>query len=159
MTWPPTTAMVGRDSQRVGRLAPSPPPWSPRAVQARWMRFIRPIRPSMLAIACLPAFKLDLSCLICVSQNLLQQKTSRQERKKERKIDSGLRKKKETTRNGLRRDDSPLNSTPPVVWSLPSGAHLPSSLFLRLSLEILGREAHERERAALLVSSPECVFG
>ena len=47
-TWPPTTAMVGSDSQRVGRSPP--PPWSPRAVQARWMRFISPIRPSMEAM-------------------------------------------------------------------------------------------------------------
>ena len=58
-TWPPTTAMVGRDSQRVGKSLP--PPWSPRAVQARWMRFINPIRPSMDAITfffliCFPKF-------------------------------------------------------------------------------------------------------
>ena len=44
-TWPPTTAMVGRDSQRVGKSLS--PPWSPRAVHARWIRFINPIRPSM----------------------------------------------------------------------------------------------------------------
>jgi hypothetical protein len=55
-TWPPTTAMVGSDSQRVGKSLP--PPWSPRAVQARWMRFIIPIRLSMdaiLLLTCLPS--------------------------------------------------------------------------------------------------------
>lgn len=54
--WPPTTAMVGSDSQRVGKSLP--PPWSPRAVQARWMRFIIPIRLSMdaiLLLTCLPS--------------------------------------------------------------------------------------------------------
>ena len=66
-TWPPTTAMVGSDSQRVGRSPP--PPWSPRAVQARWMRFISPIRPSMEAMI----FVLfSCSSLICLFVLLLK---------------------------------------------------------------------------------------
>ena len=35
LTWPPTTAMAGRESQRVGNALASP--WSPRAVQALWI--------------------------------------------------------------------------------------------------------------------------
>lgn len=48
-TWPPTTAMEGSDSQRVGREESSPP-WSPRAVQTRWIRLTRAMRDSMVAI-------------------------------------------------------------------------------------------------------------
>lgn len=46
ITWPPTTATEGRASQRD---VPSPP-WSPRTVQALWIRFTRPIKLSMVAI-------------------------------------------------------------------------------------------------------------
>jgi hypothetical protein len=46
-TCPPTTATEGRASQS----EPSPPPpWSPRTVHARWIRFTSPIRLSMVAI-------------------------------------------------------------------------------------------------------------
>lgn len=45
-TWPPTTATEGRASQSDN---PSPP-WSPRTVQARWIRFTSPIKLSIVAI-------------------------------------------------------------------------------------------------------------
>lgn len=45
-TWPPTTAMAGRESQRVGNALSSP--WSPRAVQALWILFTNDIRFSIL---------------------------------------------------------------------------------------------------------------
>lgn len=45
-TWPPTTATEGRASQREEN-ALSPPPWSPRAVQALWIRFTKPIKLSI----------------------------------------------------------------------------------------------------------------
>lgn len=45
-TCPPTTATEGRASQRD---IPSPP-WSPKTVQARWIRLTKPIKLSMVAI-------------------------------------------------------------------------------------------------------------
>uniref|UniRef100_A0A0E0L5I5 Fe2OG dioxygenase domain-containing protein n=2 Tax=Oryza punctata TaxID=4537 RepID=A0A0E0L5I5_ORYPU len=48
-TWPPTTAMAGSESQRVGRALSSP--WSPRAVQARCSLLTSEIRFSMAAAA------------------------------------------------------------------------------------------------------------
>lgn len=47
-TWPPTTATVGRASQRD---IPSPP-WSPNTVQARWILLTSPIKLSIVAIIC-----------------------------------------------------------------------------------------------------------
>ncbi|KAB8100525.1 hypothetical protein EE612_031081 [Oryza sativa] len=47
--WPPTTAMAGSESQRVGRALSSP--WSPRAVQARCSLLTSEIRFSMAAAA------------------------------------------------------------------------------------------------------------
>jgi len=44
-TWPPTTAIAGNESQRVGRELPSP--WSPRAVQALWILFTSAIKLSI----------------------------------------------------------------------------------------------------------------
>lgn len=41
-TWPPTTAMAGKASQRVGKALSSP--WSPRAVQALCILFTNEIR-------------------------------------------------------------------------------------------------------------------
>lgn len=53
-TCPPTTATEGSASQRVGSALPSPPPWSPRTVQARWILLTRPIRLSMVVISAGP---------------------------------------------------------------------------------------------------------
>lgn len=49
-TWPPTTATEGSASHRVGREA-APSPWSPRTVQARWMRFTSTMTFPMVAIS------------------------------------------------------------------------------------------------------------
>lgn len=46
-TWPPTTATVGRASQRD---MPSPP-WSPNTVHALWILFTKPIKLSIVAIS------------------------------------------------------------------------------------------------------------
>ncbi|KAG6490884.1 hypothetical protein ZIOFF_052214 [Zingiber officinale] len=45
LTCPPTTAIAGKESQRVGRAFSSP--WSPRAVQALWSLFTNEIKLSM----------------------------------------------------------------------------------------------------------------
>lgn len=42
LTWPPTTAIEGSESHRVGNVLPSP--WSPSAVQALWILFTKEIR-------------------------------------------------------------------------------------------------------------------
>lgn len=47
LTCPPTTATEGRASQRE---PPSPPPWSPRTVQALCILLTRPIKLSIVAI-------------------------------------------------------------------------------------------------------------
>jgi hypothetical protein len=48
-TCPPTTATEGSASQSEPS-PPAPPPWSPRTVHARWIRFTSPIRLPMVAI-------------------------------------------------------------------------------------------------------------
>lgn len=45
LTCPPTTAIAGKESHRVGRAFSSP--WSPRAVQALWSLFTNEIKLSM----------------------------------------------------------------------------------------------------------------
>lgn len=45
-TWPPTTAIAGKESHRVGKALESP--WSPRAVQALCILLTREIRFSIL---------------------------------------------------------------------------------------------------------------
>ena len=49
-TWPPTTAIAGRESQRVGKALASP--WSPKAVQALWILFTKEIRFSIHRFNC-----------------------------------------------------------------------------------------------------------
>jgi hypothetical protein len=51
LTWPPTTAIEGSESQRVGNVLPSP--WSPSAVQALWILFTKEIRFSISDRSCL----------------------------------------------------------------------------------------------------------
>ena len=115
-TWPPTTAMVGRDSQRVGKSLP--PPWSPRAVQARWMRFINPIRPSMDAII---FFLLSQIHLFSSMGGVVPLRCVEKRRRRSQGRLTGRRRRFEETESRLGRKKTPLRRK--LRTTTTSGTH------------------------------------
>jgi len=126
-TWPPTTATEGRASHRVGKAAVSAP-WSPRTVQARWIRLTSAIKVSIGL------------CWEGRSESVEERKRSRRGRRKKKK-------------RGRRRREAILLvgclfcSVFSVTWLRFSL----SEFFKICSLERVGMMGHVSERCVIIV--------